>query len=213
MFATKNGIVKKLPLKDLAKPRATGVRVMNLPADGSDSIISVKQIEEKQEVLMIMKKGNAVRFNSDEVRSMGRASYGVKGVELNKGDEVVSMETIPMNGKTTILTVAQRGFGKRSDLEEYRKTARGSKGVINLKISDKTGPIIGSISVDDKDSAMLTTTKGMIIRVNMTGLRVMGRATQGVHVVRLKEGDKVVSIVKVPREEEVLGDKITQEKL
>lgn len=204
MFATKNGIVKKLPLKDLAKPRATGVRVMNLPLDNSDSIINVRQIEENQEVLMIMKKGNAVRFNSKEVRSMGRASYGVKGVELAKGDEVVALEPVPIKDKTTILTISQKGYGKRSELEDYRKTARGSKGVINLKLSDKTGPVLGSISVNNKDSAIVTTTKGMIIRVGMKDLRVMGRATQGVRIVKLKDGDKVANIVKVPREEGVI---------
>ncbi len=198
MFVTKLGIVKKLPLKDLAKPRATGVRVMNLPADGSDVIINVRRVQDKQEVLLITKKGQAIRFNSDEVRSMGRASYGVKGADLGRGDEVVSIESLPLDGKTTILTVTNRGFGKRSSLDEYRVTARGAKGVINLKISDKTGEVIGSLSVNDKDSVIVTTTKGMIIRVSMKDLRVMGRATQGVHVVRLKEGDKVADIVKVP---------------
>ncbi len=198
MFVTKLGIVKKLPLKDLAKPRSTGVRVMNLPLDGSDVIINVRRAHDKQEVLLITKKGQAIRFNSDEVRSMGRASYGVKGADLARGDEVVSMESLPLDGKTTILTVTNKGFGKRSELDEYRVTARGAKGVINLKVSDKTGEIIGSLSVNDKDSVIVTTVKGMIIRVSMKDLRVMGRATQGVHVVRLKEGDKVADIVKVP---------------
>ncbi len=201
IFATKLGIVKKISSSDLAKPRSTGVRIMNLPPDGSDSIIAVESVGDKQEVLMIMKKGNAVRFDSDEVRSMGRASYGVKGVELSLHDQVVSLEPIPYDGQITILTVTEKGFGKRSELEEYRKTSRGSKGVINLKISDKTGNIVGSLSVNDKDSVIITTTKGVIIRISMKDLRVMGRATQGVHVVRLKEGDKVADIVKIPREE------------
>lgn len=129
---------------------------------------------------------------------MGRASYGVKGAELGRGDEVVSLESLPLDGKTTILTVTVRGFGKRTALEEYRKTARGAKGVINLNTSDKTGEVIGSLSVNDKDSVIATTTKGMVIRVSMRDLRVMGRVTQGVHVVRIKEGDKVADIVKVP---------------
>lgn len=204
MFATKKGIVKKLPLKDLAKPRSTGVRIMNLPKDNSDSIISVRHVVDGQEVLLIKKEGNAVRFTSDEVRSMGRSSYGVKGAELDPKDEVVSMEAIPTSGQTTILTVTEKGYGKRSELEEYRKTSRGSKGVINLKISDKTGYIIGSLSVDDKDSVMATTIKGMMIRVGMKDLRVMGRATQGVHVVRIKDGDRVADIVKVPRDDDVV---------
>ncbi len=198
MFATKLGIVKKLPLKDVSKPRSTGVRIINLPSDGSDRVINVGRVDDGQEVLLITKKGQAIRFVSDEVRPMGRASYGVKGAELEKGDEVVSLESLPKDGKTTILTVTNKGFGKRTDLEEYRKTARGAKGVINLSVSDKTGPVIASLSVNDKDSVIATTTKGMVIRVSMKDLRVMGRATQGVHVVRLKEGDKVADIVKVP---------------
>ncbi len=198
IFATKLGMVKKLPLKDVAKPRSTGVRIMNLPADNSDMIINVRRVEDKQEVLLITKKGQAIRFNTDEVRSMGRASYGVKGAELGRGDEIVSIEALPLEGKTTILTVTTRGFGKRTALEEYRKTARGAKGVINLNTSDKTGDVIGSLSVNDKDSVIVTTKQGMTIRVSMRDLRVMGRATQGVHVVRLKEGDKVADIVRVP---------------
>lgn len=205
MFVTKLGIVKKLPLKDLAKPRSTGVRVINLPADGSDSLINVRGVADSQEVLITTKKGQAIRFKSDEVRAMGRASYGVKGIELGKGDEVVSIVPVPLNGKTTILTITSRGFGKRSDLEEYRKTARGGKGVINLKVTDKTGEIISSLSVDDSDSVIVTTTKGMILRTSMKDLRVMGRATQGVHVVRLKDGDRVADAVKVPREELVVN--------
>ena len=201
MFATKFGIVKKLPLKDVSKPRSTGVRIINLPVGGSDLVINVRRVEDKQEVLLITKKGQAIRFVSDEVRPMGRASYGVKGAELEKGDEVVSLETLPIDGKTTILTIASKGFGKRTDLEEYRKTSRGAKGVINLSVSDKTGPVMGSLSVNDKDSVIVTTNKGMVIRISMKDLRVMGRATQGVHVVRLKEGDKVADIVKVPMAE------------
>lgn len=202
MFATKLGIVKKLPLKDLAKPRSTGVRIMSLPVDNSDSLINVEWIVDKQEVLLITKKGQAVRFSSDNVRSMGRASYGVKGADLAKGDEVVSLEAIPLDGKTTILTITQKGYGKRSALEDYRKTARGGKGVINLKTNEKTGGnIVSSVSVEDIDSVIITTTKGMVVRIPMKGVRVMGRATQGVRLVRLKEGDRVADVVVVPREE------------
>ncbi len=111
------------------------------------------------------------------------------------------MESLPKDGKTTMLTIADRGFGKRSELEEYRKTSRGAKGVINLNVSDKTGDIIRSISVNDKDSVIVMTKQGMVIRTNMKDLRVMGRATQGVHVVKLKEGDRVVDIVKIPEPE------------
>nr|QBM01495.1 DNA gyrase subunit A [uncultured archaeon] len=203
MFATKLGIVKKITLKDLSKPRTTGVRVINLPADGSDVLVNVTIVEDKQEVLLTTKKGQAVRFSSNDVRVMGRSSYGVKGVELGKADEVVAL--VPVNEKTTVLTITDKGFGKRSALEDYRKTARGGKGVINLKVSEKTGNIVKSVSVDDKDSIILTTIKGMVIRIGMKSMRVMGRATQGVHVVKLKVGDRVADAVKVPREDVVPG--------
>jgi len=198
MFATKLGQVKKLPLKEVSKPRNMGVRIMNLPVDGSDEIIDVQEVIDSQEVLLVSQEGQAIRFNSNDVRPMGRSSYGVRGIELDGKDVVVSLMAIPKDKKTTVLTVTSKGFGKRSDLEDYRKTGRGGKGVITLKTTDKTGPVVGSISVDDKDSVIVTTTNGMVIRVSMKDLRVMGRATQGVRVVRLKDNDKMADIVKVP---------------
>src|SRR3989344_1395510 len=154
MFATKLGLVKKLPLKDVSKPRSTGVRIINLPMDNSDSIINVIRIEDKQEVLLVSKKGQAIRFNSDEVRAMGRASYGVKGIELGRGDELVALMSAPLTGTTSVLTVTDKGFGKRSDLEEYRKTGRAGKGIINLKVTDKTGNVVGSVSVNEKEEVI-----------------------------------------------------------
>ena len=204
MFATKLGMVKKLPTKEVSNPRSTGVRIMNLPADGSDEIINVTRVEDGQEVLLVSKNGQAIRFNSNDVRAMGRASYGVIGIDLGKGDIVVSLMGIPKDGKTTVLTVTEKGFGKRSDIEDYRKTARAGKGVINLKTTDKTGHVISSVSVNDKDSIIVTTTQGIVIRTSMKDLRVMGRATQGVRIVKLKERDKVADIVKVPIAEAIL---------
>jgi len=201
MLATKTGIVKKIPLRDLSKPRSTGVRVITLPHDGTDEIIGVERVSDKQEVLLITRRGQAIRFNSEEVRPMRRASYGVKGIELENKDMVVSLEALPLDGKTTILTITENGFGKRSSLEEYRKTARAGKGIINIKVSEKTGNVIASLSVNDEDSVITTTKNGMVLRTNMREFRVMGRATQGVHIVRLREGDKVVSAVKVPNTE------------
>ncbi|MEK6910509.1 MAG: DNA gyrase subunit A [Nanoarchaeota archaeon] len=213
MFATKLGFVKRLALKDLSKPRNTGVRAINLPADGSDELINVRLVEDKQEVLLITKKGQAIRFDGDEVRAMSRASYGVHGIDLGKSDEVVALEALPLDGKTTILTVTNKGFGKRTDLEEYRKTARAGKGVINLAVSDKSGEVVGSLSIHDKDSVIITTTKGMVLRISMKDLRVMGRATQGVHVVNLKQiGDRVADVVKVPRDDEILKEAELEDK-
>ena len=203
IFVTKKGQVKKLSLKDVSKPRSSGINIMKLPLDGSDSIVNVRRVSDKQEVLLISRKGQATRFNSDDVRIMGRGSYGVRGIDLGKTDEVVSIEVLPLNGKTTILTATEKGYGKRSDLDDYRKTSRGGKGVINLKVSDKTGEVVGSLSVDNKDSVIVTTSKGMMTRIGMKDMRVMGRATQGVRMVKLKVGDRVVDVVKVPKDEEI----------
>jgi DNA gyrase subunit A len=164
-------------------------------------VVDVKVIKEKQEVLLVTRGGQAIRFNSDEVRGMGRASYGVTGIKLDKTDLVVSMEVLA-NLQDTILTITESGYGKRSLIEDYRLTGRACKGVINLKTSDKTGGVVTTVSVDDNDSAIVTTAKGMVIRTSMKDLRVMGRATQGVHIVRLQAGDKVTDLVKVPEKED-----------
>ncbi len=203
IFVTKQGIVKKLPLNDLSKPRSTGVRIMNLPLDNSDVLIEVKPIMGKQEMLLISKDGQAIRFNSDEIRSMGRASYGVTGIKLDKGDAVVSLEVLPLekNG-STILTITELGYGKRSEIEDYRLTGRAGKGVINLKVSDKTGPVVTTVSATDKDSIIVTTQKGMVIRTPVKDLRVIGRATQGVRIVKMQDGDKVSDLVNVQDIEE-----------
>ncbi len=211
IFVTKKGQVKKLSLKDVSKPRNSGINIMKLPMDGSDSIVNVRRVSDKQEVLLISKKGQATRFNSDDVRIMGRASYGVRGIDLSEKDEVVSIEVLPLDGKTTILTATDKGYGKRSDLDDYRKTSRGGKGVINLKVSDKTGEVIGSLSVDNKDSVIVTTSKGMVTRIGMKDMRVMGRATQGVRMVKLKVGDRVVEIVRVPRDDEIEKVEVKEE--
>lgn len=204
MFVTRKGIIKRLPLKDLAKPRSTGVRVINLPADNSDSVISIQRVSEGQEVLLTTKKGKAVRFKSSQARSMGRASYGVRGIDLSSGDVVVSLVALPEKQNITIFNVTEKGYGKRSVVEDYRKTSRGGKGVINLKVTDKTGNVVRSLPVNDDSSVIITTVKGMVVRISMKGMRVMGRATQGVRAVRLKERDKIADVVKIPDVEEIL---------
>jgi DNA gyrase subunit A len=201
MIVTKKGQVKKMPLALLSKPRASGVRVINLPMDNSDSVIDVKLIKEKHEVLLVTKEGQAIRFNSDEVRSMGRASYGVAGIKLEKTDVVVSLEVLD-DPKSTILTVTEKGYGKRSTIEDYRLTGRACKGVINLKVSDKTKGVVTTIAVKDEDSAIATTAKGMVIRVPCKDIRVMGRATQGVRIIKLHPDDSVTDIVKIVELEE-----------
>ncbi|MFH1503289.1 MAG: DNA gyrase subunit A [Candidatus Diapherotrites archaeon] len=197
-MATKQGIVKKTPLKNFSKPRASGIKALNLPNNNSDFLIGVEPVKQKQEVLLATKNGKAIRFNSDDIREMGRASYGVTGIKLEKGDEVVSLEILDTHA---ILTITEKGYGKRTAVEDYRKTARAGKGVINLKISEKTGRVVTTISVNDKDNIIVTTAKGIVIRTSLEHIRVMGRATQGVKIVRLQQGDFVTDLVRVIDEE------------
>ena len=193
-IVTRKGFVKKTSLSNFSKPRASGVRAINLPEDNSDILIDAQIIKPGEEVLLATKKGQAIRFNSNDVRAMGRTSYGVTGIRMDKDDEVVSLEILRTK---EVLTITQKGYGKRTAVEDYRKTARGGKGVINLKISDKTGDVVNTVSINDKDNIIITTAKGMVIRTNLDNIRVMGRATQGVRIVKLQEDDHVTDIVKV----------------
>ncbi len=193
-MATKKGIVKKISLKHFSKPRASGIRALNLPADNSDVLIGVEIVSPGQEVFLATLKGLAIRFNSEDVREMGRASYGVTGIKLNKGDEVVSLEILNTD---CIITITKKGYGKRTAVKDYRKTARAGKGVINVKVSEKTGDVVTTVSVNDKDSIIITTAKGMVIRTSLDNIRVMGRAAQGVKIVKLQQGDFVTDLIKV----------------
>ncbi|MFA5953230.1 MAG: DNA gyrase subunit A [Candidatus Pacearchaeota archaeon] len=194
IMVTKKGFVKKISLSYFSKPRASGIRAINLPADGSDDLIGVEIVKEKQEILLATKKGKAIRFNSSEVRSMGRTSYGVTGIRMEKSDSVVSLEVLDT---IAVFTLTENGYGKRTVVNEYRKTARAGKGVINVKVSEKTGNVVNTVSVNDKDNLIITTAKGMVIRTNLSAIRVMGRAAQGVRVVKLHQGDKVTDVVRV----------------
>ncbi len=193
-MATKKGIVKKISLNNFSKPRASGVRAINLPADNSDILIGVHVVKKGEEVLLATKKGQAIRFNSKDVREMGRASYGVTGIKMRKEDVVVGLEVLRTQA---ILTITKNGYGKRTAVKDYRKTARAGKGVINLKVTQKTGDVITTVSVNPEDGIIITTAKGMVIRTSLKNIRVMGRATQGVRIVKLQEGDTVTDLIKV----------------
>jgi DNA gyrase subunit A len=198
MMATKNGMVKRISLSHFSKPRASGVKAINLPLDNSDDLIGVEIVKDNQEVSLATKDGKAIRFNAKNVRPMGRTSYGVTGIKMSENDKVVSLEVLDTQA---IFTITKNGYGKRTAVEDYRKTARAGKGVINLKVSDKTGDVVNAISVNDTDSIIITTGKGMVIRTNLDSVRVMGRAAQGVRVVKLHEGDYVSDVVRVVDEE------------
>jgi DNA gyrase subunit A len=198
MMATKKGIVKKTSLSYFANPRASGLKAINLPPDNSDTLIGVEVVKDGQEISLATKDGKAIRFSSNEVRQMGRSSYGVTGIKLSEGDMVVSMEVLETEA---VFTITKNGYGKRTAVVDYRKTARAGKGVINLKVNDKTGPVVNTISVNDDDSIIITTAMGQVIRVSLKQIRVMGRAAQGVRVVKLQSGDSVTDVVKVHDDE------------
>ena len=193
-MATRKGRVKKISLSNFSKPRASGVKAINLPPDNSDVLIGVEIVKKGQEVLLATRKGQAIRFNSDNVRAMGRASYGVTGMKMSKGDEVVGMEILDTEA---ILTITKEGYGKRTAVNDYRKTARAGKGVINLKVSEKTGEVVTTIAVNSEDGIIITTGKGIVIRTSLKNIRVMGRAAQGVRIVKLHQGDYVTDLIKV----------------
>jgi len=193
-MATKKGMVKKISLSNFSKPRASGVKAINLPNDQSDELIGVELVKKGQEVSLATKKGKAIRFNEKDVRSMGRASYGVTGIKMEGGDIVVSLEIL---NTEAILTITKNGYGKRTAVSDYRKTARAGKGVINLKVSEKTGDVVSAISVDPHDGVIITTAKGIVIRTSLKNIRIMGRAAQGVKIVKLGHGDTVTDLIKV----------------
>lgn len=197
-MATRKGVVKKISLKNFSNPRASGVRAINLPNDNSDVLIGVEIVKKNQEILLATKKGQAIRFSSNDVREMGRASYGVTGIKLGSGDEVVSLEVLDTEA---VLTITKNGYGKRTAVEDYRKTARAGKGVINLKVTEKTSEVVTTVSVNDKESVIITTAKGIVMRTSLENIRVMGRAAQGVRIVKLQAGDTVTDLAKVPDNE------------
>lgn len=197
-MASKKGIVKRISLKHFSKPRASGIKAINLPADNSDFLIGIGVVEKGQEVLLATKHGKAIKFNSEDIREMGRVSYGVTGIKLDKSDEVVSLEILDT---AAIMSITRKGYGKRTYVKDYRKTARAGKGVINMKIGDKNGEVVKTVAVNDNDGIIITTAKGIVIRTSLKNIRVMGRATQGVRVVKLQQGDYVTDLIRVVDED------------
>ena len=159
-----------------------------------------ERIEKGRDVMLVSKKGQAIKFSSDDVRDMGRASYGVTGIKMDGEDKVVSLEIIK-DPSSSILTITGKGYGKRSKIDDYRKTGRAGKGVINLKINEKTGDVVDTINVGDKDKFVVSTKKGIVIRTGVKDIRVMGRATSGVRIIKLGVGDRVSAIAKLVKDE------------
>jgi len=166
-----------------------------------DKLIEVKLTEGKSDLVMGTRKGLAIRFNEKDVRTMGRMATGVRGIRLSKDDIVVGLLVVK-RPKTSVFVVTEKGYGKRSDINDYRLTHRGGKGIITVKTTPKTGKMISLMEVVDKDELVIITTKGMVIRQAIKNIRVMGRNTQGVRVIRLNEGDLIADIAKLVVEDE-----------
>ena len=194
MMATKKGLVKKTSLAAFSNPRSTGIRALFIGED--DELLAAKVTEGEEDVFLGTHQGRAIRFGAAMVRHMGRGARGVKCVTLKKGDWVVGVEIVDNRGES-ILTITANGYGKRSRLKAYRPQRRGGIGLINIKRSDKGGPVIGVKCVDQNDEIMVITAQGKIIRVKVSGLRVIGRITQGVRIIHLGEGDSVVGMAKI----------------
>ena len=199
LFATKNGIIKKTSLTEYNSARKTGLLSITLKED--DELIDVRLTDGEDNVVLVTRGGMSITFDEKDVRPMGRVSQGVIGIRLGKDDEVIGMESIITGTNATLLAITENGFGKRTELEEYRVQTRGGKGVITYKVTPKTGKIVGIRVVEESDDVMLITDTGTIIRLNVSGISVLGRSTQGVTLMRTNEG-KVVSIEKISEKEE-----------
>lgn len=192
LMATKNGLIKKTALNEYNSARKTGLQAITLKEE--DELIAVRLTDGEDNVVLVTKKGMSITFDEKDVRPIGRIAQGVIGIRLDSDDVVIGMEYIITGSKATLLAITENGFGKRTELDEYRVQIRGGKGVITYKITPKTGDIVGVRIANDEDDAMLITEKGTIIRIHVKDISILGRATQGVTLMRTSDGGKVVSI-------------------
>jgi len=216
LFVTRNGTVKKTPVKDFSNVMARGIIAIGIEKE--DELVAARLTDGDQIVFLASHEGMAIRFAEEDVRSMGRPAYGVRGMDLDKGDHIVGMAITPKDGKkksngkekdgegeavpSLILTVTENGYGKRTPVDEYRLQSRGGKGVINVKTTERNGKVAGIMLVDEATEAMLISHFGKIIRIDTKQIREAGRSTQGVRLLQLEPGDKVASSVAIPEKEE-----------
>jgi DNA gyrase subunit A len=198
IMGTCRGVVKKTDLSLFRNPRAGGIIAMGI--EEGDSVIAVELSDGREQVFLGTRAGMAIRFPETDVRPMGRTAYGVRGISLREDDEVVAMEVVREGG--TLLTVAQNGYGKRTELDEYRLQTRGGVGIINIQTSDRNGKVVGIAYVREDDELMIISQQGMIIRMRAGDVRSIGRATQGVRLIGMEEGDEVVAIAKLAEKED-----------
>ena len=207
LFCTKNGVIKKTLLEQYSRPRQNGVNAITIRED--DKVIEVRMTNGDNEIIIANRNGRAIRFHESAVRVMGRTATGVRGMTLDEdgGDEVIGMICIKDPEAESIMVVSEQGYGKRSDIEDYRKTNRGGKGVKTLNITDKTGKLVAIKSVTDGNDLMIINKSGITIRLKVAEVRIMGRATQGVRLINLeKRNDQIGSVCKVTSEEEEITD-------
>ncbi|KAF0127777.1 MAG: DNA gyrase subunit A [Elusimicrobia bacterium] len=201
VMCTRKGNIKKTPIADFANIRRSGIRAIGL--EDGDVLTSVEHTEGRHEIIIGTRQGMSIRFAESDVRAMGRGAMGVRGIRLDKDDQVIGMEVAEPKSKKTLLTVCVNGYGKRTDLDEYRHQHRGGSGVITIKATDRNGHVVGLHLVENGDDLMVMTEKGKIIRMPCKDLRVISRNTQGVRLVRLEEGDRIASVEPVVDEGEV----------
>ncbi|MFM7400926.1 MAG: DNA gyrase C-terminal beta-propeller domain-containing protein, partial [Bacteroidota bacterium] len=205
IFCTKRGQIKKTLLEEYSRPRQGGINAIGINDD--DALIEAKLTNGNNEIILAVRSGKAIRFNESDVRSMGRTAAGVRGIWVEEDDTVVGMVCVdPEDTSTSILVVSEHGLGKRSALEDYRVQSRGGKGVKTLNVTAKTGQLVAIKTVTDNDDLMITTTSGITIRTGADDLRVMGRATQGVKLIRLDEQDSIADVTVVTTSGEAEGE-------
>ncbi|HNQ23741.1 MAG TPA: DNA gyrase subunit A [Phycisphaerae bacterium] len=197
-FATAKGTVKKTPIQAFSRPRADGIIAINLDPD--DTLMNAERTAGTNEIVLGTRRGMAIRFEESDVRAMGRAARGVRGMTLAADDAVVSMVAIEPGA--SVLTICENGYGKRTAIEEYRKTRRGGKGVINIRATERNGDVVAIRAVQDEDELMFITANGFMLRTDLSAVREIGRATQGVRLIRLEEDDKVVAVARIVKEED-----------
>ncbi|HLC72374.1 MAG TPA: DNA gyrase C-terminal beta-propeller domain-containing protein [Candidatus Nanoarchaeia archaeon] len=196
-MVTKKGVIKKTSLSEFANPRQGGIRAMHV-LEG-DELVAAELTPGTLDIIIATKKGVASRFNESDVRAMGRSATGVRGIKLEQGDEVIGMQTSAQG--TTLLTIKEDGYGKRTTLDEYRQTHRGGKGIINIKTEGTNDNVVGILMVNDDDEIIIMSQKGIVIRTAVKDVSIIGRNTQGVRLMKTKEGDKVMTMAKVVKNE------------
>ncbi|MEO6675528.1 MAG: DNA gyrase C-terminal beta-propeller domain-containing protein, partial [Ginsengibacter sp.] len=218
ILCTCNGTIKKTSVENFSRPRQNGVNAITI--NEGDQLIEACLTDGKKEIMLAVKSGRAIRFPEHKVRPTGRGAIGVSGIEVDeKNDEVVGMICVNREDvSTNVLVVSGKGFGKRTAIEEYRVTNRGGKGVKTISVTEKTGPLIGILSVTEKEDLMITCKSGVTIRTSIATIREAGRATQGVKLIKLDEGDEIAAITKLDEDgaedvldavKEVSGEDIT----